>query len=69
MPQSLASILIHLVFSTKHREPFIKPEVEPNLYAYMSVIFRECKCPSLIIGGMSDHIHALFSPDRLSVLS
>ena len=28
MPQSLSSILIHLVFSTKNREPFITPAIE-----------------------------------------
>jgi hypothetical protein len=28
MPQSLSSILIHLIFSTKHREPFITPAIE-----------------------------------------
>jgi hypothetical protein len=28
MPQSLSSILIHLIFSTKHRQPFITPKVE-----------------------------------------
>ncbi|MCP9496073.1 MAG: IS200/IS605 family transposase [Pyrinomonadaceae bacterium MAG19_C2-C3] len=60
MSQSLSSILIHLVFSTKHREPFIKPEIEPELHAYLSAVFRECQSPSLLIGGTSDHVHALF---------
>lgn len=64
MAQSLSAILVHLVFSTKHREPFIKPEIEANLHRYLSVVFRECKCPSLLVGGMPDHIHALFSLHR-----
>ena len=64
MAQSLASILVHLVFSTKHREPLIKPAVETNLHAYLSVVFRECKSPSLIVNGMPDHVHALFSLHR-----
>ena len=64
MPQSLSSILVHLVFSTKFREPFIKPEVESNLQAYLVGVFRDCKCPSLIIGGMPDHLHALFTLHR-----
>ena len=64
MAQSLASILVHLVFSTKYREPLIKPAVESNLHGYMAVVFRECKCPSLIVGGMPDHIHTLFSLHR-----
>lgn len=69
MAQSLASILVHLVFSTKHREPFIKSEIEPNLHAYLAVVFRECKCPSLIVGGMPDHVHALFSLHRTQPIS
>jgi hypothetical protein len=28
MPQSLANIPMHLIWSTKNREPFIKPEIE-----------------------------------------
>jgi len=61
MAQSLSSILIHLVFSTKLREPFITSEIEPELYAYLSTVFHGCKLPSLLIGGNRDHIHALFS--------
>jgi REP element-mobilizing transposase RayT len=64
MPQSLSSILVHLVFSTKLREPLINIEIEPELHAYLAVVFRECKSPSLIVGGTSDHIHALFALHR-----
>ena len=65
MPQSLSSILIHLVFSTKNREPFITPEIETELHPYMAKIFRELKSPSLTIGGTSDHLHILFSLGRV----
>ena len=41
MSQSLSSILIHLVFSTKNCEPFITPAIEPELHPYMAKIFRE----------------------------
>lgn len=61
MPQSLSSILVHLVFSTKNREPFIVADVETELYKYMATVFRELKSPSLLIGGTEDHIHALFA--------
>lgn len=54
MAQSLSSILIHLVFSTKNREPFITPEIEPQLHAYMVTIFQGCKSPSLLVGGTQD---------------
>src|ERR1044072_6894110 len=69
MPQSLSSILIHLVFSTKNREPFITPEIESELHPYMATIFREVKSPSLTIGGTSDHIHTLFSLGRVITIA
>jgi REP element-mobilizing transposase RayT len=69
MAQSLAAIVVHLVFSTKFRQPLIKPEVEANFHAYLSGIFRDCKCPTLLIGGMPDHIHALFLLHRTWALA
>jgi len=64
MPQSLSSILVHLVFSTKSREPFITPKIETELHPYLATIFREHNSPSLIIDGTADHIHALFALGR-----
>jgi len=60
MPQSLSSVLIHLVFSTKNREPFLLPAVEAELHPYMATIFRDHDSPSLIIDGTTDHVHMLF---------
>jgi hypothetical protein len=31
MPQSLARILVHLIFSTKNREPFLRPDQVPSV--------------------------------------
>ncbi len=64
MPQSLSSILVHLVFSTKHREPLITPQIELELYPYLAAVFREHNSPSLSIGGSADHLHALFALGR-----
>ncbi len=64
MPQSLASILVHLVYSTKERQPFLTADVEPELYAYQGAVFRELGCPALIINGTADHLHALFRLSR-----
>jgi len=60
MPQSLSSILIHLVFSTKNREPFITPAIESELHPYIATIFHNHKSPSLAIDGTRDHLHMLF---------
>jgi len=59
MPQSLSRVLVHLVFSTKHREPFIVPEVRPRLHAYIVGILDNLKSPSLQTGGVEDHVHIL----------
>ena len=65
MSQSLSSVLVHLVFSTKNREPFITPQLETELYPYMATVFREQKSPTLTIGGTYDHLHILFSLARV----
>jgi REP element-mobilizing transposase RayT len=65
MPQSLSSILVHLVFSTKNREPFITPAIESELHPYMATVLRELKSPSLAIDGSNDHVHVLFSLARV----
>lgn len=59
MLQSLSRILIHLIFSTKGREPFISPETRPRLHAYLSGIAGNIGSPSLQIGGVADHVHLL----------
>ena len=61
MPQSLSKIWTHLIFSTKDRYPFlIKNEVRINMHAYLASILKSHNCPTLIVGGVADHIHALF---------
>ena len=69
MPQSLSSVLIHLVFSTKHREPFITPAIEQELHPYLASIFRALKSPSLAIDGTTDHVHVLFSLGRVITIA
>ena len=64
MPQSLSSILIHLIFSTKNREHFITEQVERELHPYIASIFRRLKSPTLAINGTEDHVHILFSLAR-----
>ena len=69
MPQSLSSILIHLIFSTKNREPSLSPEIDAELYPYIASIFKAMKSPALIIDGASDHLHTLFSLSRVVTIA
>jgi len=64
MPQSLANLLVHLVFSTKNRERTLSMEIRPELYAYLGGILREMECPGLAIGGTDDHVHVLAVQSR-----
>ncbi len=69
MPQSLAQIYVHLVFSTKGREGLIAPEIQPRLHAYLAGTLNAIECPALVVGGMPDHVHLLFRLSRTLSLS
>ncbi|MGB0930113.1 MAG: IS200/IS605 family transposase [Chitinophagales bacterium] len=59
MPQSLVKNYVHLVFSTKHRQPLITKKIQPELYAYMGGICSSLECYPRAIGGVEDHVHIL----------
>jgi putative transposase len=69
MPQSLAKNLIHLVFSTKHREPLLSDAVRPALHAYLASVFKNLQSPVLALNSVPDHVHILFSLHRTVALS
>lgn len=60
MPQSLAQVYIHLIFSTKGREPLLPASVRGQMHAYLAAVLNNHDCPAIRVGGTSDHIHALF---------
>jgi putative transposase len=64
MPQSLASVYVHLVFSTKNRMPMIRPVWSSRLYEYMGGILAKRDGRLLAAGGMPDHVHLLVSLGR-----
>ena len=59
MGQSLVQNYLHFIWSTKHREPLIKPDIEKDLHAYLAGICYELKSPVIKVGGHIDHIHLL----------
>jgi len=59
MGQSLVKNYVHIVFSTKYRQPLIQPPVEQELHAYLGGICKNLECHPLIVGGYTDHIHIL----------
>ena len=57
MPQSLNQVIIHIVFSTKDREPWLDPAIRPRMHAYLATVCRDCKCEAYRVGGVADHVH------------
>ncbi len=69
MPQSLARVLVHLVFSTKNRVPVLSPEIRAELHAYLSVVLNNDGCTSLRVGGIEDHVHLCFALSRTRTIA
>lgn len=64
MPQSLANVLIHLVYSTKHRQPWLKDEFREDLHAVKGQTLIDLDCQPIKIGSVEDHAHILFAISR-----
>ena len=59
MPSTHLSLHVHIIFSTKNREPFIANEWRDRLHAFLGGAVRTAHCVPEAIGGTSDHVHLL----------
>lgn len=64
MPQSLSRLLAHLIFSTKHREPWITPAIRNDLHSYLGGVLKHIDCIPIRVGGVADHVHLFFGMPR-----
>jgi len=69
MGQSLSQLYVHLTFSTKDRQPFIKEVWEEELHARIVDIFKKYDSPVIIINSVADHVHILFRLSKDQALS
>ena len=69
MPQSLARLHAHLIFSTKHREPVITDSVRIALHGYMATVLQNLGCAPVLINSVDDHVHILFELARTVAVS
>jgi len=70
MPQSLADVVVHIVFSTKNRAPLLKsPEVRERLHAYSVGTLKNLDCRSIITRSVEDHIHILCHLSRTMTIA
>jgi putative transposase len=62
--------LIHALFSTKDRHPWLTPEIQEEVFCYMGGTLNELGGQSLLANGAPDHVHMLFvQPRALSIAS
>ena len=65
MPQSLAKILVHTVFSTKDRHPLLHDKtLREEMHRYLGGILVNLDCQPIIVGGVTDHVHFLCALSR-----
>ena len=64
MPQSLSKVIIHLIFSTRERHPWLNATVRPRMHAYLATICRDAGGEAFRVGGVADHIHLVTTLPR-----
>ncbi len=69
MAQSLSHVVIHIIFSTKHRELVIRAELQPELFSYLAGTLRAIECPPIQVGGAEDHVHACLQLSRTMTIA
>ena len=60
MTQSLSKVILHIIFSTKNREPWLESDVRPRMHAYLATLCREL----VRVGGVADHVHIVTTLPR-----
>ncbi|MEK6798929.1 MAG: IS200/IS605 family transposase [Planctomycetota bacterium] len=61
MPGTYSKLLYHIVFSTKQRGAWLKPDIAPRIHEYLGGIVRGEGGAAHLINGMPDHVHLLIS--------
>ncbi|MBN1516565.1 IS200/IS605 family transposase [Candidatus Sumerlaeota bacterium] len=57
MPQSLSLVIVHLIFSTKDRKPFLDATIRESTHAYLASVARNAGCECYRVDGVEDHVH------------
>jgi putative transposase len=59
MPQSYSSLWVHLIWSTKNREPILAPLLKREVYKVINEIANDYEIYLDCINGVEDHVHLL----------
>ena len=69
MPQSLAKVIVHLVFSTKNRALLLPQEPFEPMHKYAYGIFEDQRCHMIEMNNVADHVHILFDLHRTAAIA
>jgi len=69
MPHSFAKLHIHLVFSTKQRDPVLHDTIRDPLHRYLVVAIQSSRCIPVLVNSVEDHVHILFELGRTVTIS
>jgi REP element-mobilizing transposase RayT len=64
MPQSLSKVIVHIIFSTRDREPWFESNVRARMHAYLVTICRDLGAKLVRVGGVADHVHIVTTLPR-----
>ena len=58
-PGTFTQMYVHLVFAVKNREAMLTKSIRDQVFEYIGGINSNLKHKSIIVNGMSDHVHIL----------
>jgi putative transposase len=58
-PGTFTQIYVQLVFAVQNREAILTNKIQPRVFEYMSGIISNLKHKSIIVNGISNHVHIL----------
>jgi putative transposase len=68
MAHTYTNVLIHALFSTKDRQPWLTPEIREEVFCYLGGTVNKLGGQSLLMNGLHDHVDMLFvQPRTLSI--
>ena len=60
MGHSFTNVNLHVIFSTKDRQPYLQKPIRGRVFQYLAGIVRGVGCESIALDGHVDHVHLVF---------
>jgi len=66
MTSTHTRLIVHVIFSTKYREPLLQQDLRHDVHAYMAGTIKGEGASAIAIGGIQDHAHLVMGlrPDQ-----